>query len=135
MIDVESMTSIWDKGATVFIEQPGTETMWRPALFVYGDPGGGFTWVEPGYLDPWGAASPATHTAESPATDVSAEENGPAIEASSPAWTARAVGLPAGEMEQMRQPIEWALGELKRRGTTWAAERERVRAILAQGQF
>ena len=61
--EAEQVAASWTDGALIFDYQQGVDgmAMVRPAAFVYpGD--GSLTWVEPSYLDPYGASSPALHT-------------------------------------------------------------------------
>lgn len=133
MIDIEHTASTWDSGALIRVDQPGAPPLYRPALFVIGDASGGATWVEPCYLDPIGAATPAAHTAEHPVQDATKPNGPPVFTLVSGGWTALAMEMPYDGPDELLQPIQWALGELERKGTTWAAERERVRTLLAAG--
>jgi len=61
--EAEQLASSWTDGALVFDYQQGEggSAMIRAAAFVY--PGvDSLAWVEPSYLDPYGASSPALHT-------------------------------------------------------------------------
>ena len=133
MIDINPIAATWESGALIRVDQPGAAPMYRPALFVIGDADGGATWVEPCYLDPAGTAAPAAHVAERPVLDATKPDGPPVFSLASAGWTALAMEMPYDGPEELLRPIQWALGELAKRGTTWSAERERVRALLAAG--
>jgi hypothetical protein len=56
---LEPVLSTWRRGARVRVDQGGLVS-YRPALFVF-HVGDSLVWVEPSYLDPFGAGTPASH--------------------------------------------------------------------------
>lgn len=90
------------QGAVILLDDGSA----RPAAFVWANPGGGVTWVEPSYADPAGAASPALHTRESGAEALPYE-----------AKTDRVL---------VGDALEWFRGWLEAEGKTWAEERDRL---------
>lgn len=132
-IELEPIASTWDTGALIRVQGATIPTTYRPALFVFEAPQGGITWVEPSYLDPTGTPGNAAHTAVGEITDASTPNSPPVFNVDGAAWSALAMQMPYDGPEELLQPLDWATGQLQQQGTTWAAERERVRALLAAG--
>ena len=86
---------------------------------------GGVAWVEPAYADPAGAASPAFHVWLGSRAD----------------WNQftrpddRLLQVlpydPAEDRDLVGDALDWFAGWLKAEGRSWAQERERVRALVA----
>ena len=122
MQSLEDGTREWP-GATIAITE-GDDTMFRPAAFVFDVPGG-VAWVEPAYADPAGAASPAFHVWLGSRAD----------------WNQftrpddRLLQVlpydPAEDRDLVGDALDWFAGWLKAEGRSWAQERERVRALVA----
>lgn len=130
MRSLEAEAATWLRGAVARVDQGG-DVMQRPALFVYVLPDGRTAWVEPSYLDPYGAASPALHYAQQ-AVDVTPDGSPIAFfEAPSTGWAVTLYPADGEDPADVQAALAWALGELERRGTTWAAERVRVRESIA----
>lgn len=127
MPTLEEVASSWEVGALVIVKM-GDLTMYRPAAFVFADRDG-VVWVEPAYLDPYGAATPAMHRAQ--AAQVHQFGTAFNILADGGAWSVTLAGYIAEEDEdQIGEQIAFLLDRLAAAGTTWHAERERVRALV-----
>jgi len=127
--NLETEAATWDHGAVVQINQGG-ETYFRPALFVYALPGG-VSWVEPSYLDPMGAATPAYHVAAGPVIDVTQPRSHIAFfSAHGTGWQATIYPADAEDPPGVIEALQVGLAMLKGRGTTWAAERQRLAVEL-----
>lgn len=133
MRNLEGEAATWRRGAVVQINQGG-ETSFRPALFVFALPGGGAAWVEPSYLEESGAPSPAFHAVAGPVEDVTPERSPIAFFGLGGAsWAATAYPADDEDPADVLDALRWALAELKRRGTTWEAERARILAEISPG--
>jgi hypothetical protein len=131
MQSLEQTAKRWNHGAVVAIEQAGL-SFERAAAFVFETEKGELLWVEPGYLDRYGATSPAIHQSTEAAQPVSkAGEEATSFTAAAGTWTATvspvteedAAELFNGALERFTQSLSSA-------GTTWEQERERVRALV-----
>lgn len=60
MGNAEALFSTWADGAVVVIQSSDETIATRPAAFVF-ETADGIAWVEPSYVDPWGASSTAFH--------------------------------------------------------------------------
>ncbi len=114
------MTRDWP-GAVIAITQGG-ETLFRLAAFVFDMPGG-LAWVEPSYADPAGAASPAFHARKGAwrAPGVLAADE----------WELQVLQFVPIDADMLGDGLLWFADWLKTEGRTWAEERERVRALVA----
>lgn len=123
MRTLEDLTASW-RGALILITD-ASGSAWRPAAFVF-DTEGGFAWVEPSYADPAGAGSPALHVRDWPRIgERTFEQGGMRIEI--------LPYTPGLDTDLVGDALEWFADWLQAEGRTWAAERERVRAMLASG--
>lgn len=121
MRSLETEAATWARGARVRVEMGGAVT-YRPALFVFALEGGRAAWVEPAYLDPMGAPTPAMHVAD--AWDDAGQPAGPAaFTLRTAAWVATVFGLAEDDDDEA---LAWGLQQLKAAGTTWARERARL---------
>lgn len=114
---------LWTRGANVRLEQ-GDAVDYRPALFVFLHDDGTATWVDPSYLDPWGAGTPAAHSGR--VREIAADGS---ITIEGGGWTALVFELAADDDLPV---VEQAIAKLEARGSTWAAEREAVQQLLAE---
>lgn len=127
MQTVEDVASRWTTGALVIVKMSG-ETMYRAAAFVFGD-GDGLVWVEPSYLDPMGAATPAMHRAGG--AHVQPFGSAFNIVADGGSWSVTLADyIPEEDADQIGPQMEFFRLQLEAAGTTWEAERERVRALV-----
>jgi hypothetical protein len=127
MQDLEALAATWTRGALVFIETDGTgRGIIRPAAFVYATPTG-FAWVEPSYADPWGTPSPALHFREGPPRPA-AGDGFKLVTKDAETVTV----VPYGDDDRLLvgEPLEWFAQYMAESGLDWAAERERVRAMI-----
>jgi hypothetical protein len=124
---VEEVASRWSTGALVIVKTE-RDTHYHAAAFVFGD-GDGLVWVEPHYLDPYGAATPAMHRAQ--AAQVLQFGTAFNIQADGGRWSVTLADYIAEEDEdQIGEQIAFLFDRLAAAGTTWHAERERVRALV-----
>lgn len=93
----------------------------RPAALLYDTPDG-FAWIEPGYLDPWGAASPALHFVE-----AAIEETSDGFVFAGAHWQGTIVFLEDLEADPYARPLAWYATELERTGKRWSEEHESLR--------
>lgn len=124
---LEAEAAGW-RGAVVMVLE-GAGSMARAAAHVY-EAAGGIAWVEPQYLDPWGAAVPAFH---SRAGRVEPMSGG--------AWGLRSAGGdlllfvapydPEDHADLVGDSIVWLVGRIDELGLDWQAEREQVRRLAA----
>lgn len=127
MPTLEEVASSWKAGALVIVKTE-RDTFYRAAAFVFGD-GDGLVWVEPHYLDPYGAATLAMHRAQ--AAHVLQFGNAFNIQADGGTWSVTLANYIAEEDEdQIGEQIAFLFDWLAAAGTTWHAERERVRALV-----
>ncbi|MCQ9378816.1 hypothetical protein [Methyloversatilis sp. XJ19-49] len=127
MPTVEEVTSLWRSGALVIVKMDA-ETMYRGAAFVFGD-GDGLVWVEPSYLDPNGAPTPAEHRAVGAQLTKYGEAYN--IRADGETWSViLAEYSPEEDADQIGDQMDFMRQQLDAAGTTWEAERERVRALV-----
>jgi hypothetical protein len=119
---LEDLTGDW-LGAVVIYRQAGANDLVFPAAFLFDAPDG-VAWVEPSYADPIGAASPAFHRRQGQRTAPGRfVGNG---------WTIDLLPYdPAEDRDLIGDALDWFAGWLKAEGRTWAQERERVRALVA----
>lgn len=59
-VSLDEATAAWPHAVIRLRDKQGGAEYTRPAAFVF-DAVGGFAWVEPQYVDPYGASSPALH--------------------------------------------------------------------------
>lgn len=127
MLTLEEVASSWKAGALVIVKM-GDTTMYRPAAFVFAD-GDGVVWVEPAYLDPNGAAVPAAHRAGRAQLQLFGTAFN--ILADGGTWSVTLANYIAEEDEdQIGEQIAFLFDRLAAAGTTWHAERERVRDLV-----
>lgn len=124
--DLKSLAPEWTHGAIIYLmNRDGAVQATRPAAFVWATESG-IEWVEPSYADPWGAATPAHHAR----TGTWASFN--ALQADDYLLEALPFDPEQPESEGIAGPLRWFADHLNRQGTTWAAERARMRALLDQ---
>jgi hypothetical protein len=118
---LEEGTRDWP-GATIAITE-GDDTMFRPAAFVFDVPGG-VAWVEPNYADPAGASSPGFHVwrGDRKEWSVFTRPNGSRLSV---------LRYDQDHRDLIGDALDWFADWLKAEGRTWAEERERVRALVA----
>lgn len=124
---LDEATAGWPH-AVVFIrsKETGAEYV-RPAAFVFDTPGG-FAWVEPQYIDPYGASSPALHIRQ-----ATIEPEGAGFRFDGPEWDGRIEEYEANpdQIEGVGYCLEqydrWLAAEKK----TAAQERAAVLAMIA----
>ena len=124
---VEDVASRWSAGALVIVKTE-RDTFYRAAAFVFSD-GDGLVWVEPSYLDPMGATTPTMHRAGG----AQVMQFGTAfnILADGGTWSVTLANYVAEEdADQIGEQIAFLFDRLAAAGTTWHAERERVRALV-----
>lgn len=127
MPTVEEVASSWSAGALVIVKTE-RDTFYRAAAFVFGD-GDGLVWIEPHYLDPSGTATPAMHRAQ--AAQVHQFGTAFNILADGGTWSVTLADYIAEEDEdQIGEQIAFLFDRIAAAGTTWHAERERVRALV-----
>ncbi|MBT9516531.1 MAG: hypothetical protein IV112_07550 [Methyloversatilis discipulorum] len=127
MPTVEEVASSWSAGALVVVNTE-RDTFYRAAAFVFGD-GDGLVWIEPHYLDPYGTATPAMHRAQ--AAQVHQFGTAFNILADGGTWSVTLADYIAEEDEdQIGEQIAFLFDRIAAAGTTWHAERERVRALV-----
>lgn len=127
MPTVDEVASRWSAGALVIVKMDA-DTMYRAAAFVFGD-GDGLVWVEPHYLDPYGAATPAMHRARA----AQVHQFGTAFNILANVGTLTvtlANYIPEEDGDQIGEQIAFLFDRLAAAGTTWYAERERVRGLV-----
>ncbi|MBP6096138.1 MAG: hypothetical protein KA451_08230 [Methyloversatilis sp.] len=131
MPTVDEVASRWNLGALVIVKMD-TLTTYRAAAFVFGD-GDGLVWVEPHYLDPFGAATPAMHRAQ--AAQVHQFGTAFNILANGGHWTVTLADyIPEEDSDQIGPQIDFLFKQLAAAGTTWEDERERVGALVLPKQ-
>lgn len=115
-----------EQRALVSILWPDDATV-RPAMFVYAT-AQGFAWVEPGYVDPMASRSPV-HFVDGTLT---LQADGFTCEdAAGVRYVVRSIDdLEPGVDDSLRQAMDQAEQAMKDAGTTPAAERERMRAVV-----
>lgn len=134
--NLEAHAKTWTKGALVFVQKSGPDEAQfiRPAAFVFEASDGALLWVEPGYDDEYGPGSPALHRSTEPAEEIAGAPGSPTIfKGSTPHWSATA--FPADEAAlngESGKSLRRFLEGLTADGTTWEAERERVREMIRQ---
>lgn len=131
MRTVEAEAARWDRGAVVQIPASGVGAVYRPALFVFEEEGGGLVWVEPSYLDPMGAGTPAVHRLRQ-VEDVT--PTGAALtffRGQGSGWDAVVYPSTEEDDDGVREALAWGLQQLARMGTTWDRERSRLLVTLA----
>lgn len=127
MPTVEEVASSWSAGALVIVKTE-RDTLYRAAAFVFGD-GDGLVWIEPHYLDPSGTATPAMHRAQG----AQVHQFGTAfnILADGGTWSVTLADYIAEEDEdQIGEQIAFLFDRIAAAGTTWHAERERIRRLI-----
>lgn len=120
MQSLEDLTRGWP-GAVIAINE-GEETTFRLAAFVF-EVRDGIAWVEPSYADPAGAGTHALHIRRGTwrALGVLAADR----------WELQVLPFVPVDADMLGDGLVWFAGWLKAQGRTWAEERERVRAMLA----
>lgn len=131
MRTVEAEAASWARGAVVQIPASGTGAIYRPALFVFEEEGGGLAWVEPSYLDPFGASSPALHriTKVEDVTPAGAELV--FFRGQGSGWDAIVYPSTDEDDEAVREALAWGLRQLESMGTSWERERARLLVTLS----
>lgn len=121
MQSLEDGTRDWP-GAVIVITDAGG-SLFRPAAFVFDVPGG-LAWVEPSYADPAGASSSALHVRRGDRDAWNAFRGDD--------WRLGVLPYePAEDQDLVGDALEWFGDWLRAEGRTWAEERERVRALIA----
>lgn len=129
MQTVEEVGRMWEGGALVIVKMGG-QTSFRAAAFVFGE-GDMLTWVEPHYLDPYGAATPAMHSAT--VVDVCQIGNDYNILGSGGegAWSVTlARYIPEEDADQIGTQIKFLFEQLAQGGKAWKTERRRIRRLI-----
>jgi hypothetical protein len=124
----EAQASAWSRGAIAQVHQ-GDEITLRPALFVL-ELEGRAAWIEPSYLDPMGAASPALHVAGVPVDTTPERASTTFFKADGDGWAVVLYEVGDDDPEEIRAALAVALGELEARGSDWATERARLAAEI-----
>ena len=122
MQSLEDGTRDWP-GALIAIEEDG-QISFRPAAFVFDVPGG-LAWVEPSYADPMGAASPAFHVWRGTRREWNLFARPGNRQMQVLAYD------PDDNRDLVGDALDWFADWLKAEGRSWAQERERVRALVA----
>lgn len=113
---LDEATAIWPHAVIRLRDKQGGAQYTRPAAFVF-DAAGGFAWVEPQYIDTYGASSPALHVRE-----ATIEPEGEGFRFEGPGW--------AGTIEPYEPTVEQleAIGYCLERFEEWLAEEKKTAA-------
>ena len=127
MSDAEQVASSWNEGALIFDydQAENGQPVIRAAAFVFPTEQS-FAWVEPSYLDPYGASSPALRRRSGQLTqhpngglELTMDNGG------------RIVALPVGDDHDLAYgALRWFTDHLNQNGIQFAEERERVRELI-----
>lgn len=122
MRTLEDLSRDW-VGAVMIYGRAGADALVFPAAFVFDTPDG-LAWVEPSYADPMGAASPAFHR-RAGSLSAPGKLQGVDFEIQVLPYA------PDEDRDLVGDALDWFADWLKTEGRTWAEERERVRALVA----
>lgn len=132
MKPLEQAAATWRDGAIVAIQQ-GEYLSFRVAAFVFEASSGALVWVEPGYRNPGGTPSPAMHATTGAVRTITAPDGEVDVfEADAGNWNAQVFALNEDTASLTEQSLVQFLSDLAADGTTWEAERERVRELIQQ---
>lgn len=118
------MAAIEDlRGAIVIVTDAGGQSTIRPAAFAFPLPDG-IAWIEPSYADPAGASSNAYH-------ERRGEVAGDGASVAGDGWRCEVLPYEDDDVDLVGDALQWFAAWIKSSGTTWEAERERVRELVA----
>ncbi len=121
---IDELTKDWPHAIVVLTAKDRDSEYRRPAAFAF-DAKDGFAWVEPQYIDPYGASSPALHIVE-----ATLQQRGIEILFDGPEWSGY-IAPYTDETDLVGNSLERYKEWLREQGKTAAEERNVVRRMIA----